>query len=231
MQRVVPSPSRILGETDNPEAAKRPQGVGVDSRISLHSSRRQLVDIALPLVVVATASHVGDFQREARGQLSLQCHVPHERHRVFQGGILSGNRKGEIPSLGPARRVRAAINDRELLHERRLSTLREIAVDASAIDELPCAGSKACLVVDAIGEAQSRLQHSQSLLSRREPVRQSVIHAGKISQERKFCQCFVKRRVSRHHDAVVSIPAHDETSRPVHDRRASRIVEVRLEHR
>ena len=163
--------------------------------------------------------------------MSLQCDVADERHRVFQDGVLGGNREREIPSLGAARRIRAAIDDRELLHEWRLSTLRQIAVDAGAIDELPYAGSNARLVVDAIGKAEPRLNHSPSLLSRRESVRQSVIHAGKIFEERKFCQCFVERRVSRHHDAVVSIPAHDETACPVHDRCASRIVEVRVEHR
>src|SRR5687767_9494645 len=50
LQRVVPSPSRILGEPDDPEPAIWPQRVGVDSRIRLHGSGRQLVDIALPLV-------------------------------------------------------------------------------------------------------------------------------------------------------------------------------------
>src|SRR4029450_12936364 len=76
LQRVVLSPARILGKPDNPEPAIRSQSVGIHSRIRLHSSRRQLVYVALPLVVVATASNVGNLESEARSQLPLQRDVP-----------------------------------------------------------------------------------------------------------------------------------------------------------
>ena len=77
---------------------------------------------------------------------------------MLERGLLGGDGKREDPPLGAARRIHAAIDDRNLLHERRLPTLRQIPVDPGSVEELADARANDRLLVDGVCDANPRLE-------------------------------------------------------------------------
>ena len=96
---------------------------------------------------------------------------------MFQRGLLRGDGKREHPPLRTARHIHAAVDDRDLLHERRLPTLRQIPVDPGSVEELADAYANDRFLVDGVSEANSRLE---ILFVRwRKPCRQPVVECVK----------------------------------------------------
>ena len=76
LQPVVLRSTRVLGQADRSVAQIRPQGIGIHAGIGLQRARRQLIDIALALVVQPAPADVPDLDAGLQRQLALNGKVP-----------------------------------------------------------------------------------------------------------------------------------------------------------
>ena len=220
LQAVILRSAAVFRDADRTVAEVRPERVRVHGRIRLDRARRQLIDVALALVVHAFAADVRDFDRRRPRQLALEGQVPVPRARHVEHLILRRDDRRELAACGATGCVDRPVDDGLLHLEGDIAPERRVAVDHRTVVEEPCAGAKRRLRRDRIGEPQARLEHV--LVRPREAARLSVAQPIEVA---------AAARRSRQHDAVVRVPAREHEARcRIDAARVVRVVERRVEH-
>src|SRR5262245_39184736 len=86
LQAVILRPAAVLGEANRAVAEVRAERVRVDAWIRLQRARRQLIDVALALVVDAAPADVPDFDGHRARQLAFDRQIPVPRPGHLEHG-------------------------------------------------------------------------------------------------------------------------------------------------
>ena len=127
--------SGVLGQAQNTQTGVRSKCIDVHARIRLDRSRQELINVALALVVDATAADVADLDRGSPADIALERGVPVPRCRDLEHRVLTRQRKWKQSWRGAGGRVGVPVDNRGLRLEGRVAAESGVAIDGGAVRE------------------------------------------------------------------------------------------------
>ena len=118
---------------DDSHPREWPKRICIYSRIRIECTCRQLIDIALALIVNAVPPYIPDLHCDIAGQFARDCCIPVPRDRDLERRVLNGHCERKHTLCRTRWRIDVAIDDSLLQLERSVAAKRRIAIDHDAI--------------------------------------------------------------------------------------------------